>query len=259
MVMFKSKSDTTATATATTTTPSVAPPPPQQQQQQQQHFDTTPIWESASQSYDKDIGWDERVMGIGLLRRWLIGHAKGRVLEVSTGTGRNLDYYPSTTITSMTFTDRHTSMLKEAEQKYNKSSQSSPRSHAVTFAVSDISQPTTPSHSYDTIVDTFGLCSCTDPVEALISLVDACADTESRILLLEHGRSHYDWLNTLLDTNADKHVARWGCWWNRDLMALLQNDRIQQRMEIVSLSRWHFGTTYCIVAKPKSSSPPLTS
>jgi methyltransferase OMS1 len=32
-------------------------------------------------------------MGIKLLRRWLVKSAKGRVLEVSAGTGRNLPYY----------------------------------------------------------------------------------------------------------------------------------------------------------------------
>lgn len=43
-------------------------------------------------SYDKEIGTDETVMGLNLLRRWLLAKARGAVLEVAGGTGRNLDY-----------------------------------------------------------------------------------------------------------------------------------------------------------------------
>lgn len=108
--------------------------------------------------------------------------------------------------------------------------------------------------TYDTVVDTFGLCSCSDPEEALISMAKACKPSpESRILLLEHGRSHYDWLNRILDTNVEKHVHRWGCWWNRDLMGLFERERVKENLEIVKVYRWHFGTTCYIVAKPKLS------
>jgi hypothetical protein len=43
-------------------------------------------------SYDKEIGTDETVMGLNLLRRWLLAKARGAVLEVAGGTGRNMDY-----------------------------------------------------------------------------------------------------------------------------------------------------------------------
>ena len=35
------------------------------------------------------------MMGISSLRRKLCAHAKGSVLEVAAGTGRNMEYYPS--------------------------------------------------------------------------------------------------------------------------------------------------------------------
>jgi hypothetical protein len=47
-----------------------------------------------AQSYDSMVGWDENVMGMWLLRKWLVKpNARGEVLEVATGTGRNLSLY----------------------------------------------------------------------------------------------------------------------------------------------------------------------
>lgn len=70
---------------------------------------------------------------------------------------------------------------------------------------------------------------------------------DGRILLLEHGRSHYDWLNAILDKNSHRHTARWGCIWNRDIEQLVRD----AGLEIVDLQRWHFGTTYVFQLKPK--------
>lgn len=72
------------------------------------------------------------------------------------------------------------------------------------------------------------------------------ARDDGQILLLEHGRSHYAWLNAILDKNSHRHTARWGCIWNRDIEAMVRG----AGLEIKSLSRWHFGTTYVIVAAP---------
>ncbi|KAI9478122.1 MAG: hypothetical protein EXX96DRAFT_483500 [Benjaminiella poitrasii] len=237
MMVFKSKNDTQdRQAEGGEASPVVTPT----------NFDTTPVWQSVAKNYDKEIGWDEIVMGVVLLRRWLISKAKGDVLEVSTGTGRNFDYYKTDQISSVTFTDRHESMLSEAKQKYLNSYKD--KFHKAFFETSVVEEAK--SQKYDTVIDTFGLCSCGDPVEALVQLADSCKSDESQVLLLEHGRSHYDWLNRLLDTNVDKHVKQWGCWWNRDVMGLFEDERVKQKLEIVQVSRWHLGTTCYIVAKP---------
>ena len=67
--------------------------------------------------YDRDIGWDETLMGLLLLRRFLVGKAEGNVLEVSAGTGRNLRYYDASKVKSLTVTDRAREMLLEAKDK----------------------------------------------------------------------------------------------------------------------------------------------
>ena len=49
---------------------------------------------SGATTYDEDIGTDEMVMGLPLIRRFFIGwNSQGRVLEIAAGTGRNLKYY----------------------------------------------------------------------------------------------------------------------------------------------------------------------
>jgi hypothetical protein len=51
----------------------------------------TDQFQNVAAKYDDEIGRDESVMGINLLRRSLLYfHAKGTVLEVGAGTGRNI-------------------------------------------------------------------------------------------------------------------------------------------------------------------------
>ena len=73
------------------------------------------VFRQGASSYDKEIGTDETVMGLGLLRRWLLYKAKGDVLEVAGGTGRNLDYFPSGI--RLTIIDLCEGMLIETEKK----------------------------------------------------------------------------------------------------------------------------------------------
>jgi hypothetical protein len=43
-----------------------------------------------------------------------------------------------------------------------------------------------------------------------------------KIILLQHGRSSWDFLNNILDGDARGHYLRWGCWWNRDILSAVQ-------------------------------------
>jgi len=125
----------------------------------------------------------------------------------------------------------------------------SPTSHSrrgdVTFGEMDVNRMSFPNRTFDTVCDTFGLCSFEDPQQALREMERVCIDG-GEILLLEHGRSHYEWLNAILDKNSHRHTARWGCVWNRDIGKMVQ----EAGLEVTSMTRWHFGTTYMIHAKP---------
>ncbi|KOS17418.1 Methyltransferase OMS1 [Escovopsis weberi] len=91
---------------------------------------------------------------------------------------------------------------------------------------------------YDTVTQTFGLCSVRDPAAVLANLAAAVRPDTGRIILLEHGRGWYGLVNGLLDRNADKHFAKYGCWWNRDIEALVEEAaRSTPGLQIVRVER----------------------
>ena len=117
---------------------------------------------------------------------------------------------------------------------------------------------------YDTILATFSLCSTPTPVIFLQSLAKLChppsappssppytssnhspSTSSSKILLIDHGRSHYRWLNSLLDRTAPPHARRHGCWWNRDIGEIIR----ESGLEVTRLERRQFGTLWIIEAR----------
>lgn len=98
---------------------------------------------------------------------------------------------------------------------------------------------------FDTVIQSMGICSHHSPTRLLQSLGDACKD-DGKIILLEHGRSKYEWLNIILDRHAERHAETWGCWWNRDVEGIVR----QSGLRITNITRYHFGTTYWIEAQP---------
>ena len=121
--------------------------------------------------------------------------------------------------------------------------------------VSDAAASPFETGTFDAVVDTFGLCSFEDPVAALREMSRVCrgktlgAGKEApagKIYLLEHGRSDWVWVSNILDKHADPHAKRWGCYWNRDILAIVR----EAGLEIEYVARYHLGTTYVIVAAP---------
>lgn len=252
-----------------------------------------------AEQFDKELNWPEWWMGITSLRRRLAEHARGDVLELAMGSGRNLEYYDwspitdaleaaaaaaaaaetddKTTkqkkntkiaaaggITSFTGLDISVDMLDVARKKLTKTvpplKSSAPivsassmadntggqlafldgrlrlvhsdAHHALPPAPSFPSPSSSPSSTttaatpsqkkYDSIIQTFGLCSVSDPVAVLTNLASAVKPGTGRIVLLEHGKGFYGLVNGLLDKNAGKHFDKYGCWWNRDIEALVE-------------------------------------
>lgn len=233
--------------------------------------DTSYMYNRNAASFDRDVNSMESLIGITSLRKKLCKQARGHVLESAVGTGRNTTAYPLTggRITSVTMVDQSREMLDEARLKWPEQGNAW-FIHAL-FRVADLSAPGThlapPARSgqakFDTIVQTMGLCSTGRPVELLRNLGHMCApsrtssaagsasavdDTDNaggRILLLEHGKSHYGWLNTLLDKAAPAHAERHGCWWNKDIGAIVR----ASGLEIVEQRRYHLGTTWWYVLR----------
>ncbi|KAL7567712.1 hypothetical protein ACA910_012047 [Epithemia clementina (nom. ined.)] len=211
--------------------------------------------------YDSAIGLDEFFLGITLLRRTLLRyHAQGTVLEVGAGTGRNLPYYMTDRVKRVILVDASESMLQQAQakitQQYQPQSQYYPP--FVVRQGDSASLSFCPSQAFDTVVDTFGLCSYDDPVAVLREMVRVCKPNGGKILLLEHGRSKsWSWVTNHLDKYQEDHARKWGCIWNRDLDALLA--AVDDVLEIKVLSLYHFGTTYYVVCQPRASTATTTS
>lgn len=109
-----------------------------------------------------------------------------------------------------------------------------------------------PPRYYDTILQEFGLCSVGSPQRLLATMATALRPGSGRIYLLEHGRSgSHAWLDALLDRFAPSHFRRYGCWWNRDIEALVRKaERDVPGLEVVRIERplpWRQGGTLLLV------------
>lgn len=236
-----------------------------------QQKDVSSRYDYTAQSFDADIGLSELLMGVNRLRKRLARQCTGNVLEVSCGTGRNLGYYDlsrSGKVESLTFVDLSPGMIEICRKKWDifvgKNQKRLREGLSVRFLTGNALQPmplAPAARKYDTIIQTMGLCSTPSPV-ALLTNMAHYLDTDNpdaRILLLEHGRSYYKWLNDrILDPSAQRHAEEHGCWWNRDIGALVEEVAEKSGLEVVRERRSHFGTTWLFELKPKPGwTPPI--
>lgn len=241
-------------------------------------LDVSSRYDKIARTFDLSVDRTEWLMGLLKLRRKLASQAHGDVLEVSIGTGRNLEYYDwdfkgyngvgkpakegglkKGKVRSFTAVDKSGEMLEIAHEKF---STMFPGILGVRWIIGDASEeiPPPPRNSsersghldgmkYDTVVQTMGLCSVDDPVALLKNLGKCVKEEEGRIFLLEHGRGRWSWLNKILDQSAEGHAKAFGCWWNRNMDHIIQ----ESGLDVVNVDTWHGGTTWWIeLKKPKA-------
>jgi ubiquinone/menaquinone biosynthesis C-methylase UbiE len=127
------------------------------------------------------------------LRRQMLADVRGKVLDVGTGTGKNLPYYPAGV--ELVGIDISPKMLAKAKTRAVKLGVN------VDLQVMDVEDLQFPDSTFDFIVVTFVFCSVSDPVKGLRELARVVRD-DGTIFLLEHVRSDnkilgkiMDWLN----------------------------------------------------------------
>jgi methyltransferase OMS1 len=230
--------------------------------------DVAARYDETADGFDSEVGSSEALMGINSIRKRLSQQCKGHVLEVSCGTGRNLGYYPlhpGSEIDSLTFLDLSAQMVAVCKKKWlalypasKTTTQTFKPNLAVRFSTTSALGPMPPAPEgsnggkYTTIIQTMGLCSTPSPQALLTNLAAHLdfSDPEARILLLEHGRSDYAWLNNILDNAAQKHAEIHGCWFNRDIGAMVEAAAKESGLEVVKERRKHLGTTWVFELKP---------
>ncbi|PVH83123.1 S-adenosyl-L-methionine-dependent methyltransferase [Cadophora sp. DSE1049] len=251
--------------------------------------DVSKRYDQIAKTFDNTVDSTESMMGITSLRQKLVSQAVGDVLEVSIGTGRNLEFYSfdfrgyqgvgkvdekgyikKGKVRSLTAVDKSGEMLVIAHEKFGKMF---PGILGVRWIIADAAEkgaiPGPPrganersgnlEKKYDTVVQTMGLCSVSDPVALLRNLGECVKEDEGRILLLEHGRGKWEWLNKYLDRSAEGHAKLYGCWWNRDMRSIVEESGLEV-VKIETPKWWHGGTTWWIeLKKPKTQARPLGS
>ncbi|MEV4714833.1 methyltransferase domain-containing protein [Micromonospora sp. NPDC049374] len=134
------------------------------------------VWDRSAPSYDKQIAFFERVQFAGG-REWLGARARGRVLEVAIGTGRNLPYYPQDA--TVVGVDLSPAMLDIARRR------AADLGRAVDLREGDAEELPFAPASFDTVVCTLSLCSIPHPARAIDDMKRVLVPG-GRLLLLDH-------------------------------------------------------------------------
>lgn len=99
-------------------------------------------------------------------RRQIVGPARGRVLEVAVGTGKNLPSYPGDC--EITAVDATPAMLEIARRRARR------LGREATFLVMDAEALAFPDHHFDTVVSTMSVCTFPIP-PSRFARWDGCA------------------------------------------------------------------------------------
>ncbi|HYO58122.1 class I SAM-dependent methyltransferase [Archangium sp.] len=170
------------------------------------------LYDDLGQKYDAWTLLPDRLF-LDVWRRELLASARGDVLEVAVGTGKNLRFYPEGC--RVTGVDFSRSMLDEASRRA--------RGLGLAFEprVGDVTALPFADASFDTVACTLAACTFGDPLAAFLEMRRVCRPGGS-VLLLEHVLPRDRALARLVDAITPLTRRAVGCNPNRDTLALLR-------------------------------------
>src|SRR5688572_6901742 len=133
-------------------------------------------WERSAPGYDRQIAFLEKIWFAGG-REWLAARARGRVLEVGVGTGRNLPLYAADG--SVTGIELSPAMLAIARRR------AAGLGLDVDLRTGDAQALPFGDESFDTVVCALSLCTIPDPATAIAEMRRVLVPG-GRLLLLDH-------------------------------------------------------------------------
>jgi len=159
--------------------------------------------------YDLAMALLER-LGLGPWRRWLAAGARGRTLDLGSGTGRNLPLFPPAT--RAVGVDPCSASLARARR----------RSPGALLVVARAEELPFRDGSFETVVSGLVLCSVADPARAAAEMRRVLAPGGS-VRALEHVRSPVPWKARLQDWTQPAWTAlSGGCHPNRETERTLE-------------------------------------
>lgn len=198
------------------------------------------VYEENAAGYDTTLALLETISGAGKLRRQLMQHAHGDVLDVACGTGRNFPFYAHDC--RITGVDLSPAMLKLARKRAKDYEVN------VQLMQQNVEQLEFSDHQFDTVVSAFGVCTYPHPVKAIKEMARVCKHN-GRILLLEHGQSNWRLIARLLNGFAPRVAKKTGCRCNREPLEIAE----QAQLQILAHRRTCFGILHVIEAAPGES------
>ncbi len=136
-------------------------------------------YERFAPRYDRAMGFSERLL-FGDGREWVCSRARGEVLEIAAGTGRNLPYYPGDV--RLTLVEFSPAMLEIARRRARE------LGREADLRLGDAQALESLGGSFDTVVITLSLCTIPDDRRA-VAEARRVLRPGGRLVLLEHVRS----------------------------------------------------------------------
>jgi ubiquinone/menaquinone biosynthesis C-methylase UbiE len=137
------------------------------------------LYDAAAGRYDRSIALFERLL-FGGGREWVCSRARGEVLEIAAGTGRNLPFYPENV--RLTGVELSPKMLEIAQRRAREIGREAD------LRAGDAQDLPFRDASFDTVVCTLGLCTIPDDRGAVAEAARVLRPGGC-LLLLEHVRS----------------------------------------------------------------------
>jgi len=137
------------------------------------------LYEKEAPKYDRTMGFWDRILFAGT-REWACGRARGDVLEVALGTGRNLPHYSAEVrLTGIEFSPAMLEIAKRRAETLGRE---------VDLRLGDAEQLEFADASFETVVCTFALCTIPDDLQAVREM-HRVLRPGGKLVLAEHVRS----------------------------------------------------------------------
>ena len=136
-------------------------------------------YDRSAGSYDRIISWAEKAL-FGGAREWVCSQARGELLEIAVGTGRNFPFYPEgVRLSGIELSPKMLDLARRRARELGRDAD---------LRVGDAHNLPFPDASFDTVVVTLALCTIPDDRRALAEAARVLRPG-GELLLLEHVRS----------------------------------------------------------------------